>query len=74
MKTMFYKTSDRLRYTLCGSCDKGIEWEYENTNNYSFSMCYCHNQSWSKLTKQFIKRKTRRRKNEPIFTDTESTS
>jgi len=74
MKNILYKASDKLRYILCGTCDKGIEWEYEHNNKYSFSICFCHKESWFNLTKQFIKRKTRRRNNEPIFTNKKSTS
>ena len=74
MKSILYRVSNKLRYTLCGTCDKGVEWEYERDYSPTHTLCYCYSDTWFNLTRQFIKRKTRRRKNEPIFTDTESTS
>ena len=74
MKTILYRINDIIRYTLCGSCDRGLEWEYELSHAPTHSLCYCAHEGYLKLIKQFIKRKTRRRKNEPIFTDKESAS
>ena len=62
MKKTIYKMLNYLRYTLCGSCFNGIEWEEDGTN----SICYCSIDSYSNLIKRYIKRKVRR-KNEPIF-------
>ena len=70
MKNILYKVSDKLKYTLCGTCDKGMEWEEDG----SHTICYCNENSWFNLTTQFLKRKIRRKNNEPIFTDTKSTS
>ena len=69
MKKMMYKALNYIRYKLCGSCLEGIEWENDGTS----SLCYCTHDSYYRLIKQFIKRKTRR-DNEPIFRYKESTS
>ena len=66
MKTILYRVSNIIRYTLCGSCEKGIEWEYELDRAPTHSLCYCTHESYPNLIKQFIKRKVRR-KDEPIF-------
>ena len=66
MKTILYRVLNVIRYTLCGSCEKGIEWEYELDHAPTQSLCYCTHDSYSNLIKQFIKRKIRR-KDEPIF-------
>ncbi len=66
MKNILYKVNNIVRYTLCGSCEKGIEWEYELDHAPNHSLCYCIHESYPNLIKQFIKRKIRR-KDEPIF-------
>tara|TARA_B100001029_G_scaffold53096_1_gene42556 strand:+ start:2686 stop:2886 length:201 start_codon:yes stop_codon:yes gene_type:complete len=66
MKNILYKVNHVARYTLCGSCDKGVEWEYELDHAPSYSLCYCTHDSYTNLIKQFVKRKMRR-KDEPIF-------
>ena len=45
MKKTIYKMLNYLRYTLCGSCFNGIEWEEDGTN----SICYCSIDSYSNL-------------------------
>lgn len=65
MKTILYRVNNVVRYTLCGSCERGIEWEYELDYPPTHSLCYCTHETWPKLITQFIKRKTRR-KDEPI--------
>ena len=66
MKTLMYRMNHYLRYTLCGSCEKGIEWEWELDSAPTHTLCYCVYEEWFNLIKQFIKRKLRR-KDEPIF-------
>ena len=62
MKTILYRVLNYLRYTLCGTCDRGLEWEHDRT----LTLCYCTHDSWSNLVRQYTKRKMRR-KDEPIF-------
>ena len=62
MKKILYRVLNYIRYTLCGSCLKGIEWEEDGT----YTICYCSVSGYPNLIRQFIKRKIRR-KDEPIF-------
>ena len=62
MKKTVYRILNYIRYTLCGSCVRGIEWEEDGT----YTICYCSVSGYPNLIRQFIKRKTRR-KDEPIF-------
>ena len=54
MKTILYRINDIIRYTLCGSCDRGLEWEYELSHAPTHSLCYCAHEGYLKLIKQFI--------------------
>ena len=49
MKTILYRVLNVIRYTLCGSCEKGIEWEYELDHAPTQSLCYCTNDSYCNL-------------------------